>query len=136
MKKKIAVIGSGFSGMSAASYLSKAGNEVHVFEKHSGPGGRARQFSTDQGFVFDMGPSWYWMPDIIESFFADFGYTSNDFFKLISLSPQFEIIFSDQKIEVPKDLSELISVFEGMEKGAGKQLQKFMHDAKFKYTVG
>lgn len=136
MKKKIAVIGSGFSGMSAASYLAKAGNEVHVFEKHSGPGGRARQFSTDQGFVFDMGPSWYWMPDIIESFFADFGYTGNDFFKLISLSPQFEIIFSDQKIEVPKDLSELISVFEGMEKGAGKQLQKFMHDAKFKYTVG
>ncbi|MEO8773419.1 MAG: oleate hydratase, partial [Gelidibacter sp.] len=58
MKKKIAIIGSGFSGISAAAYAAKAGNEVHVFEKHDQPGGRARQFTTDNGYVFDMGPSW------------------------------------------------------------------------------
>lgn len=69
MKKKIAIIGAGFSGLSAAAYAAKAGNEVHVFEKHHQPGGRARQFKTDNGYVFDMGPSWYWMPDIIENFF-------------------------------------------------------------------
>lgn len=93
MKKRIAVIGSGFSGLSTSAYLAKAGNEVSVFEKHDRPGGRARQFSTAQGYVFDMGPSWYWMPDIIESFFADFGHKSSDFFELITLNPQFEIIF-------------------------------------------
>ena len=136
MKKKIAVIGSGFSGLSAASYLAKAGNEVHVFEKHEQPGGRARQFSTVQGFVFDMGPSWYWMPDIIESFFADFGYKASDFFELISLDPQFEMIFSDDKISVPESLKELKNVFEQIEKGAGLRLEKFMKSAKFKYEVG
>lgn len=136
MKKRIAVIGSGFSGLSASAYLAKAGNEVHVFEKHDRPGGRARQFSTEEGYVFDMGPSWYWMPDIIESFFTDFGYKTSDFFELISLNPQFEIIFSQDKISVPNNLEELKLVFEQIEKGAGLQLEKFMRSAKFKYEVG
>lgn len=136
MKKKIAVIGSGFSGLSASAYLAKAGNEVHVFEKHDQPGGRARQFSTGQGYVFDMGPSWYWMPDIMESFFADFGYRTSDFFELISLNPQFEVVFSEDKISVPKNLEELKILFEQIEKGAGLQLEKFMQSAKFKYEVG
>ena len=107
MKKKIAVIGSGFSGISAAAYAAKAGNEVHVFEKHNQPGGRARQFTSQNGYVFDMGPSWYWMPDIIENFFADFGHKSADFYDLVSLNPQFEMIFSDEKIAVPENYDEL-----------------------------
>lgn len=136
MTKKIAVIGSGFSGLSAAAYLAKAGNEVHVFEKHDQPGGRARQFTTEQGYIFDMGPSWYWMPDIIENFFADFGCKTADFFELVSLNPQFEMIFSDEKIDVPESLEELKTVFEKIEKGACLQLEKFMQSAKFKYEVG
>ena len=136
MKKKIAVIGSGFSGLSAAAYLAKAGNEVHVFEKHEQPGGRARQFSTAEGYVFDMGPSWYWMPDMMENFFADFGFKTSDFFKLISLNPQFEMIFSDEKMNVPESIEELKTLFEKTEKGAGRQLEKFMQSAKFKYEVG
>lgn len=136
MTKKIAVIGSGFSGLSAAAYLAKAGNEVHVFEKHDQAGGRARQFSTEQGYVFDMGPSWYWMPDIMERFFADFGYKTADIFELVSLNPQFEMIFSDEKIDVPENLEELKILFEKIEKGAGLQLEKFMQSAKFKYEVG
>lgn len=136
MRRKIAVIGSGFSGLSAASYLAKSGHEVHVFEKHAQPGGRARQFSTDEGYVFDMGPSWYWMPDIIDRFFIDFGYKASDFFELISLNPQFEMIFSDDKMCVPESLEELKVVFEEIEKGSGDQLDKFMKSAKFKYEVG
>lgn len=136
MKKKIAIIGSGFSGLSAAAYLAKAGNEVHVFEKHDQPGGRARQFSTEQGYVFDMGPSWYWMPDIIERFFTDFGYKTENFFELVSLNPQFEMIFSDENLDVPESLEELKTMFEKIEKGAGLHLEKFMQSAKFKYEVG
>lgn len=136
MKKKIAIIGSGFSGLSAAAYAAKAGHEVHVFEKHDQPGGRARQFITEQGFVFDMGPSWYWMPDIMDKFFADFGYKTSDFFDLISLNPQFEMIFSDEKMNIPENFEDLKVLFETIEKGAGVQLEKFMQSAKYKYEVG
>ena len=136
MKKKVAIIGSGFSGLSAAAYAAKAGHEVHVFEKHDQPGGRARQFTTEQGFVFDMGPSWYWMPDIMEDFFTDFGYKTSDFFDLISLNPQFEMIFSDEKMNIPENFEDLKVLFETIEKGAGVQLEKFMQSAKYKYEVG
>jgi phytoene desaturase len=136
MKNRIAIIGSGFSGLSASAYLAKAGNEVHVFEKHDQAGGRARQFSSEQGYIFDMGPSWYWMSDIMESFFADFGYKTSDFFELILLNPQFEVVFSEEKISVPESLDELKILFEQIEKGAGLQLEKFMQSAKFKYQVG
>lgn len=136
MKKKIAIIGSGFSGLSAAAYAAKEGNEVHVFEQHHQPGGRARQFVTDNGYTFDMGPSWYWMPDIIESFFEDFGFQTAEFFKLKNLDPQFEMIFEDENIAVPQSFEELVQLFEKVEEGGGKQLRKFMESARFKYEVG
>lgn len=136
MKQKIAIIGSGFSGLSAAAYSAKSGHEVHVFEQHSQPGGRARQFSTDNGYTFDMGPSWYWMPDIIENFFEDFGHRASDFFELIRLNPQFEMIFSDEKITIPESFEELKALFESIENGSGQQLEKFMESARYKYEVG
>ena len=135
-KKKIAVIGSGFSGLSAAAYAAKSGNEVHVFEKHNQPGGRARQFETNEGYIFDMGPSWYWMPDIIEGFFADFNYKVSDFFQLVSLDPQFEMVFSKEKISVPEKNDEFRELFEKIELGAAVKYDKFMQSAKFKYEVG
>lgn len=136
LRKKIAVIGSGFSGLSAAAYAAKSGNEVHVFEKHPQPGGRARQFKTETGYVFDMGPSWYWMPDIIEGFFADFGFKVSDFFKLVSLDPQFEMVFSEEKVTVPEKNADIRELFEKIEQGAGKKYDKFMQSAQFKYEVG
>ena len=136
MGNKIAVIGSGISGLSAAAYLAKGGNEVHVFEKNSTPGGRARQFYTDNGYTFDMGPSWYWMPDIIEGFFQDFGYTTSDFYELVRLDPQFEMIFADGLLSLPDSYDEMKQLFESIEPGGGKQLDRFMESAKYKYEIG
>lgn len=136
MIKKIAIIGSGFSGLSAAAYSAKSGHEVHVFEKNSSLGGRARQFTTDNGYVFDMGPSWYWMPDIIEDFFKDFDRKTSDYYELVSLNPQFEMIFSDEILAIPQDYSEMKNLFESIEKGAAKKLDEFMNDAQYKYEVG
>ncbi|MCD1117128.1 phytoene desaturase family protein [Chryseobacterium turcicum] len=136
MIKKIAVIGSGFSGLSAAAYAAKQGHEVHIFEKNSSLGGRARQFKTDNGYVFDMGPSWYWMSDIIEGFFNDFWKTSSDYYELVPLNPQFEMVFSDGIMAVPQDYSEMRNLFESIEKGAAKKLDEFMEDAQYKYEVG
>jgi phytoene desaturase len=136
MKKKIAIIGSGFSGLSAAAYASKMGNDVHVFEKNSSLGGRARSFKTENGYTFDMGPSWYWMPDIIENFFNEFGKKSSDFYELIPLNPQFEMVFSDGLMAIPESYEEMRTLFEQTEKGAGKRLDDFMKDAQYKYEVG
>src|SRR5436190_14551432 len=136
MSKKIAIIGSGISGLSAAAYAAKEGNEVYVFEKNSIPGGRARQFKSDNGYTFDMGPSWYWMPDIINNFFQDFGYEATDFYDLISLNPQFEMIFSDGNISLPENYEEMKTLFESIEKGSGKRLEEFMKAAQYKYEVG
>lgn len=135
-RKRIAVIGSGFSGLSAAAYAAKAGNEVHVFEKHNQPGGRARQFKTEEGYVFDMGPSWYWMPDIIEGFFNDFDCKAADYFKLVSLDPQFEMVFSEEKISVPEKNEDIRELFEKTEAGSAKKYDQFMQSARFKYEVG
>jgi phytoene desaturase len=133
---RIAIIGSGFSGLSAAAYAARDGHEVHVFEKNDIPGGRARQFTTENGYIFDMGPSWYWMPDLIEQFFADFGYSASDFYQLVKLDPQFEMIFKDAKLDVPESPEQLRELFESVEPGAGKKFDKFMRSAKYKYEVG
>lgn len=135
--QRIAIIGSGFSGLSAACYLSKEGYVVDVFEKNDSIGGRARQLITDQGYVFDMGPSWYWMPDVFERFFSDFGYQVSDFYSLKLLDPSFEIVFPDQqKMQIPSGFEKLCELFESIETGSKEKLVKFMQDAKFKYDVG
>ncbi len=134
---KIAIIGSGFSGLSAACYLASAGHDVDVFEKNSSAGGRARQFRTDNGYVFDMGPSWYWMPDVFERFFGDFGHKVADFYELTLLSPSFDVVFQqNDTISIPADYSQMGSLFESIEAGSSSRLEKFMNEARFKYDTG
>ena len=134
---KIIIIGAGFSGISAAAYLSAAGNEVHVFEKNESAGGRARQFKTSSGYVFDMGPSWYWMPEVFEKFFNDFGHTSSDHYDLKLLNPSFEVVYGvNDTIEVPENFQELCILFESIEKGSASKLLKFMKEAEYKYQTG
>lgn len=134
--QKINIIGSGFAGLSAACYLAKEGHEVHIIEQHDRPGGRARKFEAE-GFVFDMGPSWYWMPDVFESFFSDFGKSVSDYYQLERLDPSYEIIYKKQgSIEVPADMTSLLQLFEKIEPGSGEKLKVFLKEAKYKYEVG
>lgn len=132
---KISIIGSGFSGLSAACYLAKEGHDVHIFEKHDSVGGRARQFQVD-GFTFDMGPSWYWMPDIFERFYNDFGKTASDFYDLVRLSPSYQIFYKNDKLEIPSSLDELYKLFDTIEPGSSTKLKSFLKSAKYKYDVG
>ncbi|WP_316767912.1 phytoene desaturase family protein [Pedobacter frigiditerrae] len=134
---KVAVIGSGFAGLSAAAHLAKAGYLVDVYEKNDTIGGRARQLRTDNGYVFDMGPSWYWMPDVFEKFFNEFGYKPSDFYELIKLDPGFSIVFGHNDIvNIPDNPIALDEIFESIEKGSSKQLATFMKEAEYKYNVG
>ncbi len=136
MKKHNAVvIGCGFSGLSAACFLAKGGYAVTVLEKNSSPGGRARKFEKD-GFTFDMGPSWYWMPDVFERFFEQFGKQVSDYYELIRLNPSYRVFWKDDKIDLPANYEELRKVFNSVEEGSGERLDAFLVEAAFKYKVG
>jgi phytoene desaturase len=134
--KKITIIGSGISSLSAAAFLGKAGYDVTILEKNDTIGGRARQYEHD-GFTFDMGPSWYWMPDVFEQFYNKFGYTTADFYTLKRLDPSYQVVWQDgTKSAIPAHEKELHDWFESLEKGSSKNLTKFLEEAAYKYEVG
>jgi len=134
--KKVIVIGAGFSGIAAATSLANQGYEVTVLEKNATPGGRARVFR-EQGFTFDMGPSWYWMPDVFESYFAQFGKRPADYYELVRLDPSYSVIFGeDDVVNLPARMDQLTALFESMEPGSGVRLQQFLKQAAYKYEVG
>ncbi len=135
VKKKVIIIGSGFAGMAAACCLAKTGCEVTVLEKHAIPGGRARQLKKD-GFTFDMGPSWYWMPDVFERFFGLFGKQVSDYYKLERLNPSYRVYFKNETIDIPAGYNELKDLFETIEPNSSKHLDAFMNEAAYKYKVG
>ena len=136
MSKKIIVIGSGFAGLSAACHLAADGFEVTVLEKNAVPGGRARKFDAE-GFMFDMGPSWYWMPDVFEQFFAHFGKKVSDYYDLKRLDPSYVVWFGpDDRMDVPAGMPELEAMFEQYEPGSSARLRHFLKEAEYKYRVG
>ena len=136
-RKKVIIIGSGFSGLSAAAFLAKSGKfEVTVLEKNDTLGGRARQFKAE-GYTFDMGPSWYWMPDVFDRFFGLFEKKVSDYYELIRLDPSYTVCFGkDHFVNLPANPSELLALFEQYEPGSGAKLQQFLKEAKYKYEVG
>lgn len=135
MKRQIHIIGSGFSALAAACYLSKSGHSVTVFEKNTTIGGRARQL-IKEGFTFDIGPSWYWMPDVFERFFSDFGKKPSDYYELIKLSPAYQVYFgTNDFVTITDNLPEIISTFESIEPGSGKKLSEFMNEAQSNYNI-
>ncbi|MFH7004784.1 phytoene desaturase family protein [Flavobacterium bizetiae] len=135
MKKTIAIIGSGFSALAASCYLSQQGNKVTIYEKNETIGGRARQFKAN-GFTFDMGPSWYWMPDVFERFFQDFDKKTTDYYELIKLNPAYRVYFGvDDFISIYDNLEEIKTTFETIEKGSGHELETFINQAKSNYDI-
>ncbi len=135
MAKKVVIIGSGFAGLSAASFMAKAGWQVTVLEKHNQPGGRARKLQAE-GFTFDMGPSWYWMPDLFERYFKQFGKELSDYYKLYRLDPSYRIYWEDEPMDIPASYEALQNLFNTIEPGSGKKLDKFLKEAAYKYEVG
>ena len=135
MSKNINILGSGFSSLAASCYLAKAGHKVTVFEKNSQIGGRARQYKKD-GFLFDMGPTWYWMPDVFERFFNDFNKKPSDYYQLEKLNPAYEVYFGiGDSAVIPDSLDQIYSLFEKEEKGSSLHLKKFLKQAKNNYNV-
>jgi len=135
MNKSVSIIGSGFASLAAASYLARDGYKVRIYEKNESLGGRARQFKKD-GFTFDMGPSWYWMPDVFERFFADFDKKPSDYYNLDKLSPAYKVFFEEGKsITIEDTLEKICIAFEAEEVGSSKKLKKFINQAQSNYNI-
>lgn len=135
MAKKISIIGSGFASLAASCYLAQAGFKVDVFEKNKNIGGRARQLKKD-GFTFDMGPTWYWMPDVFERFFADFGKNPAHYYTLEKLNPAYRVFFGkDDSITIAGNLNEIFTAFESEEPGSASKLKKFIAEAGDNYDI-
>jgi len=133
---QIAVIGSGFSSLAAATTLSASGHTVYILEKNEQTGGRARRFFA-QGYTFDMGPSWYWMPDVFEKYFERFGKQVSDYYELVRIDPSYRVIFEENRfVDIPANYTELRSLFEKLEPGACLNLDAFLAQAKYKYNKG
>ena len=134
--KSVIVIGSGFAGLSSATFLAKAGYDVTVLEKNDSLGGRARVWETE-GFRFDMGPSWYWMPDVFERYFKNFGYNVSDLYELVRLDPSYRVVFGPNDHEDQSaNMAELEAMFDRLDPGSSKRLRKFLAEAAYKYEVG
>ena len=135
MKKTVHIIGSGFSSLAASCYLAKAGYKVTVFEKNETIGGRARQLKKN-GFTFDIGPTWYWMPDVFERFFGDFDKHPSDYYSLDKLNPAYSVYFGkNDAITIENSLKKICQTFEKEEPGSSKQLMEFIAGAKSNYDI-
>jgi phytoene desaturase len=135
MAKRAHIIGGGFAGLASAIAMADKGYDVTILEKNATIGGRARKFE-DKGFVFDMGPSWYWMPDVFETFFNRYGKKVSDYYDLVRLNPSYRVYFKEESVDIPASMDELLALFEAKEKGSSKKLLSFLKDAQYKYEFG
>jgi phytoene desaturase len=135
VNKKVIIIGAGFAGLSAAAFMAKAGWDVTVIEKNSTAGGRAAQLKA-QGFTFDMGPSWYWMPDVFDRFFDQFGKKVSDYYSLERLDPSYRVYWQEGFSDIPAGYNELKELFESIEKGSAAKLDHYLQEAFLKYQIG
>jgi phytoene desaturase len=134
--RSVVVVGSGFGGLSTACYLADAGADVTVLEKNEQLGGRASRLRVD-GFRFDMGPSWYLMPDVFQDFFADFDRDPQQYYGLERLDPHYRIFFKDgDRVDLVPDLAANRDLFESYEPGAGAALDDYLEQAAYTYDVG
>ncbi len=131
-----AVVGGGIGGLAAAASLAADGADVTVFEQGDRVGGSANLI-TREGFRFDTGPSWYLMPGTFERFFAQFDREPSDYYELTRLDPHYRVFWKDgDRADVSDDRSQVRSLFESYEDGAGAALDDYLADAAEAYELG
>ncbi|TKX61101.1 phytoene desaturase [Halorubrum sp. ASP1] len=134
--ESVVVIGGGFGGLSTACYLADAGADVTLLEKNEQLGGRASRLEVD-GFRFDMGPSWYLMPDVFERFFGHFGRSPDEFYELERLDPHYRVFWKDgDKVDVLPDREKNKEIFESYEPGAGEAFDEYLAESERTYEIG
>jgi phytoene desaturase len=92
--KRVAIIGAGPGGLAAAMLLAKSGVAVTVFEKDHQIGGRTKVL-TDGTFRFDLGPTFFLYPQILENIFAHCGLSLTDYVTLKRIEPGYCVAFEN-----------------------------------------
>jgi len=133
--RRLVVIGAGFSGLTAAALLAKDGWNVTIMEKNADIGGSARVWKS-KGFTFDMGPTWYLMPEVFERYFSLMGHRCEDYYETILLNPSYRVFFEDaEQIDITPDIEETKATFERFEPGGAKKLNRFLENAAYRYDI-
>lgn len=132
---KIVVIGAGISGLAAATLMAKDGHTVTILEKNNTIGGRARIFK-EKGFTFDMGPSWYMMPEVFERFFNQCGSSVKAHYKLKQLEPKYTALWEDgTAVTVKDEQNKNWAFFEKIEPGSSTKVQKLLSKTTQAYSI-
>jgi phytoene desaturase len=102
MKKHIAILGAGPGGLCAAMLLSSRGFKVSVYDKNTDVGGRNRALQ-DQGYTFDVGPTFLLMKGVLDDMFTACGRRSEDYLDFMPLNPMYQLQFDDKTVQVFSD---------------------------------
>ncbi len=124
--KRVIIIGAGYGGMALANLLGKAGYSVDVYEKNQEPGGRITAVKQDK-FLFDLGPSWFLMPEVFDQYYGLFDESVYSRLDLMRFQPGYKVFFEKyEPLTLMGDLDEDKHIFETIEPGAAKKLESFV----------
>jgi phytoene desaturase len=134
-RKRVAIIGAGLGGLSAAIHLRLAGCDVTIFEKNDLCGGRANLIE-HRGFRFDTGPSLLNYPWVFEELFRAAGRNLYDYVTLLPVDPSVAFQWRDGKhLSLSSDQTTLIKEFSRFEPNAAQAVERFFADAQEKYRL-
>jgi phytoene dehydrogenase-like protein len=127
----VVVVGGGIGGLATAALLARGGALVTLLERHGAVGGRLGTVTFD-GFRFDTGPSWYFMPEVIEHLFDLLGERVEDHLDLVRLDPAYRVFpepvagSTAQTLDVVADAATNWRTFDALEPGAGEAMRAYV----------
>lgn len=131
---QVSIIGAGPGGLASAMILSAQGCDVTIYEKQNYVGGRTSSF-TEEGYTFDLGPTFFSMPHILEEVFTQSNRNLHDYVDLIHLDPMYSLIFKDMRIRASSDEQKMYEEVERHFPGSGAAYQRFMKDTRKKLAA-
>ncbi len=139
MSRRIAIIGAGPGGLATAMLLAQAGADVTVFEKSDRVGGRSAGIDAHTAagrFRFDMGPTFFLYPRVLDDIFAACGRDMKREIDLIRLDPQYDLMFeSGGHIRATPDLARLQTEVARLSPHDAAALPRFMADNRAKLSA-
>jgi phytoene desaturase len=124
-KKKVVVIGAGPGGLTAGMLLASKGYNVEIYEKNSVIGGRTSRLKLGD-FQFDLGATFFMMPQLLEEMFEEAGRELRNYVQLQRLDPLYTLRFGDTTFTPRVDREEMLEEIERIFPGESEGFVRFM----------